>query len=155
MIFFFTVIAKWVAVLEIPENMNKYATKNRSFDLSGNSCPSEIFKIIFVIAVTGLTFWSILEQILCQIIKIFTMPSLTITEIFKLRSIWLLGHFLAIARKHLLKEVLGRMLPGIYNFSVFSMRDFDGLVATFTWDPKWIQTGLKFHFGVTFHFGVR
>ena len=66
MIFFFTVIAKWVAVVEIPENMNKCATKKMSFfNLSGNSCPSEGFKNIFVIEVTGLTFWRIWEQILC------------------------------------------------------------------------------------------
>ena len=32
--------------------------------------------------------------------------------------------------KHLLKEVLGRMFPAIYNFSIFSIRDFDGQVAT-------------------------
>ena len=80
MTFFFTVIAKWLAVLEIPENMSKYATKNMSFNLSGNSCTSEAFKDTFVIEVTGLTFWRILEQILCQITKIFTMTSLAITE---------------------------------------------------------------------------
>ena len=60
-IFFFTVIAKGVAVLLIPENMNKYTTKNMSFNLSGNSCPSEVFKNIFVIEVTCLTFRRILE----------------------------------------------------------------------------------------------
>ena len=27
--------------------------------------------------------------------------------------------------------------------------------STFTWDPKWTLTGLRFHFGVKFHFGVR
>ena len=27
--------------------------------------------------------------------------------------------------------------------------------CTFTWDPKWTQTSLRFHFGVKFHFGVR
>ena len=32
--------------------------------------------------------------------------------------------------KHLLKEVLGRMFPAIYNFSIFSVRDFDGQVVT-------------------------
>ena len=32
--------------------------------------------------------------------------------------------------KHSLKEVLGRMFPAIYNFSIFSIRDFDGQVAT-------------------------
>ena len=32
--------------------------------------------------------------------------------------------------KHLLKEVLGRMFPAIYNFSIFPIRDFDGQVAT-------------------------
>ena len=47
-IFFFTPISKWVAVLEIPENMNKYATKNMSFNLSENSCPSDVFKNIFL-----------------------------------------------------------------------------------------------------------
>ena len=28
-------------------------------------------------------------------------------------------------------------------------------MSMFTWDPKWTQTGLKFHFGVIFRFGVR
>ena len=59
-IFFFTVITKWVAVLEIPENMNKYATKNMSFNLSENSCPLELFKNIFFIKVAGTK-----EQISC------------------------------------------------------------------------------------------
>ena len=27
--------------------------------------------------------------------------------------------------------------------------------STFTWDPKWTQIGLRFHFGVKFHVGVR
>ena len=27
--------------------------------------------------------------------------------------------------------------------------------STFTWDPKWTQTGLRFHIGLKFHFGVR
>ena len=27
--------------------------------------------------------------------------------------------------------------------------------STFTWDPKWTQTGLRFYFGVKFHLGVR
>ena len=27
--------------------------------------------------------------------------------------------------------------------------------STFTWDPKWTQTGLRFHFGIKFHFCVR
>ena len=27
--------------------------------------------------------------------------------------------------------------------------------STFKWDPKWTQTGLRFQFGVKFHFGVR
>ena len=31
-------------------------------------------------------------------------------------------------------------------------RDF---YSTFTWDPKGIQTDLRFHFGVKFHFGLR
>ena len=26
--------------------------------------------------------------------------------------------------------------------------------STITWDPKWTQTGLRFHFEVKFHFGV-
>ena len=64
-IFFFIVIAKWVAVLEIPGNMNKHATKNMSFNLSWNSCPSEVFKIIFFIEFANLTFWSIFEKISC------------------------------------------------------------------------------------------
>ena len=32
--------------------------------------------------------------------------------------------------KQLLKEVLGRMFPAIYHFSIFSVRDFDDQVAT-------------------------
>ena len=32
--------------------------------------------------------------------------------------------------KHLLKEVLGRMFPAIYNCLIFSIGDFDGHVAT-------------------------
>ena len=31
---------------------------------------------------------------------------------------------------HLLKEDLGRIFPVIYNFSIFSIKDFDGQVAT-------------------------
>ena len=39
--------------------MNKYAAKDMSFNLSGNSCPSEVFKNIFVIEVTGFEeFWN-------------------------------------------------------------------------------------------------
>ena len=34
-----------------------------SFNLSGNSCPSEVFKNIFVIEARGLTFSRVLEQI--------------------------------------------------------------------------------------------
>ena len=29
------------------------------------------------------------------------------------------------------------------------------ILRTFTWDPKWTQTALRFDFGVKFHFGVR
>ena len=36
--------------------------------------------------------------------------------------------------KHLLKVILGRMFPAIYKFSIFSIRDFDGQVATV---PQW------------------
>ena len=36
--------------------MNKYATKNMSFNLSENSYRSEVFKNTFFIKVTGLTF---------------------------------------------------------------------------------------------------
>ena len=32
--------------------------------------------------------------------------------------------------KHCWKKFLGRMFPAIYNFSIFSIRDFDGQVAT-------------------------
>ena len=93
-----------------------------SFNLSGNSCLSEVFKNIFVIEVTGVTFWSILEQILCvKSLKFLQCPA------YK----W---NYLIWARfdssKHLLKKVLGRMFPAVYNFSIYSVGDFDGQVAT-------------------------
>ena len=69
---------------------------------------------------------------MCQITKIFTMPSLTITETISFEVDLTTGTFLgdsAQTSKHLLKE-LGRMFPASYNFSIFSIRDFDGQVAT-------------------------
>ena len=44
-IFFFNVMAKWAAVVEITEK-HRYATKNMLFSLSENSCSSEFFKFL-------------------------------------------------------------------------------------------------------------
>ena len=70
---------------------------------------------------------------MCHITKIFTMPSLTITETISFELDLTAGAFFggsAQTSKDLLKEVLGRMFPAIYNFSIFSIRDFHGQVAT-------------------------
>ena len=61
------------------------------------------------------------------------MPSLTITASIQFDPDLTAGAFFgdsAQKSKHLLKEVLGRIFPAIYNFSIFSIRDFDGKVAT-------------------------
>ena len=56
------------------------------------------------------------------------MPSLTISETiyfeFDLTARAFFGDKASTERS------LGRMFPAIYNFSIFSMRDFDGQVAT-------------------------
>ena len=70
---------------------------------------------------------------MCQITKIFTMPTLTITETISSEVDLTPRAFLgdsAQTSKYLLKEVLGRIFPAIYNFSIFSIRDFDDQVAT-------------------------
>ena len=70
---------------------------------------------------------------MCQITKYFTMPSLTISETIYFEFDLTAGAFFGDSTqtsKYLLKEVLGRMFPAIYNFSIFSMRDFVGQVAT-------------------------
>ena len=48
-------MAKWVAVVEISENIDRYATKNMSFSLSKNSYSSEVFKYIFFNKVEGMS----------------------------------------------------------------------------------------------------
>ena len=70
---------------------------------------------------------------MCQITKIFTMASLAITETISFELDLTAGGFFgdsAQTSKHLLEEVMGRMFPAIYHFSIFSIRDFDGQVAT-------------------------
>ena len=82
MIFFFTVITKLVAVLEILENMSKYATKNMSFNLSENSCPSEVFKNIFI------TVTRTKEKNLCvKPLRFLQWPALLSLKLFNLSPI--------------------------------------------------------------------
>ena len=45
--------------------------------------------------------------------------------------------------------------PRILSFPVLGTTHQLHIKRTFTWDPKWTQTGLRFHFGTKFHFGVR
>ena len=70
---------------------------------------------------------------MCHITKIFTMPSLTITETISFELDLTPGAFLggsAQTSKDLLKEVLGRMFPAIYNLSIFSNDDLTNILAT-------------------------
>ena len=89
--------------------MNKYATKNMSFNLSEDSCPSEVFIYIFFIKVTGINFWRILEQILC-------VKTLRVLQDVKTSP----------------ERSCGEMFTAIYNnnFSIILIRGFEGQVAT-------------------------
>ena len=99
-----------------------------SFNLSEISFPSEVFENIFFIKVTGLTFWTILEQILyITRLRFLQCAALLSLKLFNLSSIWLLGHFLAIA--HRCQSIRWNKFWGECSL-LFLIRDFDGEVAT-------------------------
>ena len=71
-----------------------------SFNLSENSCPSEVFRNMFFYYSYRSNFLkNFVTNFICQTTKILTMPSLTITETIQFELDLTAGTFLAMALK--------------------------------------------------------